>query len=92
MESDVENVDPFEIINQANKQAEVAKAAPKQKVIISRAELKINIQIRAKRKRQPLLSQPLLRRKRRTTNVQKDDETDEAVDAVAHVASDDHAV
>ena len=36
VESDVENVDPFEIINQANKQAEVAKAAPKQKVIISR--------------------------------------------------------
>merc|ERR1712131_78634 len=31
VESDVENVDPFEIINQANKQAEVAKAAPKQK-------------------------------------------------------------
>ena len=62
------------------------------KRLLSRAELKINIQIRAKRKRPPLLSQLLLRRKRRTTNVQKDDETDEAVDAVAHVASDDHAV
>lgn len=31
VESDVENVDPFEMLNQANKQAEIAKSAPKPK-------------------------------------------------------------
>ena len=34
MESDVENVDPFEMLNQANKAAETAKSAPKPKVRI----------------------------------------------------------
>ena len=53
----------------------------------------VNLIIFSKRRSPPRPSQPppLLRRRRRT-NVPIDDETDEAVDAVAHVAIADHAV
>jgi len=64
VESDVENVDPFEMLNQANKAAETAKSAPK-----------------PKKKPAPAKPAAVVEEKKRTTNVQKDVETDEAVAA-----------